>query len=62
MNFLNKVIILMTLALSALVLNSRAFANGGYSLSCTNEAYGVQLGTNYLQASGDTTGSNDLLA
>ena len=62
MNFINKVIILMVLALSALVLNSRAYANGGYGLSCTNEAYGVQLGTNYLQASGDTTGSNDLLA
>lgn len=62
MNFFNKIIILMTLVVSSLVLNSKAFANGGYSLSCTNEAYGVQLGTNYIQASGDTTGSNDILA
>jgi len=62
MNFLNKIIILVALVVSSLVLNSRAFANGGYGLSCTNEAYGVGLGTNYLQASGDTAGTNDLLA
>ena len=62
MNFFNKIIILMTLVLGALVLNSKAFANGGYGLSCTNEAYGVQLGTNYIQASGDTAGTNDILA
>ena len=62
MNFLNKIIILVALVVSSLVLNSRAFANGGYGLSCTNEAYGVDLSTNYIQASGDTTGSNDMLA
>ena len=30
MNFFNKIVILMTLVVSALVLNSKAFANGGY--------------------------------
>jgi len=62
MNFLNKIIILVTLVVSSLVLNSKAFANGGYGLSCTNEAYGVGVSTNYVQASGDTTGTNDMLA
>ena len=45
--------ILMLLFVSALVLNSRAYANGGYDLSCTNEAYGTQLGANYLDGGND---------
>ena len=50
MNFLNKIIILgVTLVLSALVLNSKAYAaNGDYGLSCTNEAYGTQHGGIYI--------------
>ena len=38
------------MSMSALVLNSRAYAYGSYGLSCTNTAYGTQLGSNYLQA------------
>ena len=51
----------MTLVLGALVLNSKAL-HWRLWLDCTNEAYGVQLGTNCIQASGDTAGANDLLA
>lgn len=38
------------MSITALVLNSRAYAYGEYGLSCTNNAYGTQHGTNYLTA------------
>jgi len=41
----------------ALVLNSRAFAYGSYGLSCTNDAYGTQHGTNYVTANAGTSSS-----
>ncbi len=44
MNFLRNILILALFALSALVLNSRAYAYGDYGLSCTNDVYGVHLG------------------
>lgn len=52
MNFFNKIIILVALVVSSLVLNGKAFANGGYGLSCSNEAYGTQVGSGaYIQKS-----------
>jgi len=53
MKLINRLIMIGAITLSALALNSRAFAaaddlqTGDYGLSCTNEAYGVQLGSNY---------------
>ena len=57
MNFFKNILVLALLALSALVLNSRAYAAGDYGLSCTNLAYGTQLSTLYYQ-SGGTGGVN----
>ena len=48
MNFLKKMLLLALISFSALVLNSRAYANGDYGLSCTNTAYGTQLGGAYI--------------
>ena len=53
MNFIKNILVLSLLALSALVLNSRAYAYGDYGLSCTNDVYGVHLG--YVGAAGTTT-------
>ena len=59
MNFFKNILVLALIGLSALVLNSRAYANGGYDLSCTNEAYGVNQGSNYLNAGvGGATGGS----
>ena len=55
MNFIKKTLVLALISLSALVLNSRAYSAGDYSLSCTNLAYGTQLSTLYYQATSDTT-------
>ena len=44
------------MSITALVLNSRAYAYGDYGLSCTNNAYGTQHGTNYL--TGNAAGIN----
>ena len=38
------------MSITVLVLNSRAYAYGTYGLSCTNAAYGTQLGVNYVTA------------
>ena len=51
---------LALLVLSALVLNSRAYAAGDYGLSCTNEAYGTQVSSVYLQAQLTTSGEFEL--
>ena len=48
--FIRNFLILVLFALSALVLNSRAYAYGDYGLSCTNDDYGVHNGSLYLQA------------
>ena len=56
MNFLKKTLILAVISLSALVLNSRAYSNGGYGLSCTNLAYGTQVSSLYALAT-DNTGN-----
>ena len=53
MNFFRNILVLSLLALSAMVLNSRAYAYGDYGLSCTNDVYGVHLG--YVGAAGTTT-------
>ena len=53
MNFFKNFLVLTLLFLSALVLNSRAYAYGTYGLSCTNDDYGVHNGSLYLQ--GQTT-------
>ena len=50
MNFFKNFLALGLLLLSALVLNSRAYAYGDYGLSCTNKDYGVHNGSLYLQA------------
>jgi len=47
------------MAISALVLNSRAYAYGDYGLSCNSVAYGTGVSSNYIQA---TTGQTDLHA
>ena len=49
MNFFKKTLVLALISLSALVLNSRAYSAGDYSLSCTNLAYGTQLSSLYYQ-------------
>jgi len=42
------------MAISVLAFNSRAYsAAGDYALSCTNDAYGVHLGSVYYQATAD---------
>ena len=50
MKFFRNFIILALMSITALVLNSRAYAYGTYGLSCTNDAYGTQHGTNYVTA------------
>ncbi len=57
MNFFKNFLVLSLLTLSALVLNSRAYAYGDYGLSCTNDVYGIHL----YAASGDfvTQGTGD---
>jgi hypothetical protein len=50
--FIRNFLILVLFALSALVLNSRAYAYGDYGLSCTNEEYGVQLYVDSVTVSG----------
>jgi hypothetical protein len=52
MNFFKNFLVLGLLALSALVLNSRAYAYGDYGLSCTNDAYGIHLYTDSVTVSG----------
>jgi hypothetical protein len=56
MKFFKNFIILALMSITALVLNSRAYAYGDYGLSCTNNAYGTQHGTNYL--TGNAAGIN----
>jgi len=56
MNILNKIMLLGLMLLSFLAFNMKAYAdnlnpvatNGDYGLSCTNEAYGAQLGNTYI--------------
>lgn len=55
MNILNKIMLLGVMILSFLAFNMKAYANpvaknGDYGLSCTNDAYGAQLGTGYISA------------
>ena len=52
MNFFKNFLVLSLLALSALVLNSRAYAYGDYGLSCTNDEYGIHLYTDSVTVSG----------
>ena len=58
MKFFRNFIILALMSISALVLNSRAYAYGTYGLSCTNVAYGTQHGTNYVSAVSATVEQN----
>ncbi len=51
MNFIKNILILALISFSALVLSSRAYSANDYSMSCTNLAYGTQLGSVYLNAS-----------
>ena len=51
MNFFKKTLVLALISLSALILNSRAYAANDYSMSCTNVLYGTQLDGPYLNAS-----------
>jgi len=51
MNFIKNTLILALISISALVLNSRAYSANSYNISCTNLAYGTQLGSVYLNAS-----------
>ena len=60
MNFFRNILVLSLLALSAMVLNSRAYAYGDYGLSCTNDEYGVHLG--YVGAAGTTTANYGVYA
>ncbi len=56
MRLINKIIMLGLMAISILAFNSRAYsAAGDYGISCTNDAYGVNLGSVYYQATADTT-------
>lgn len=56
MNILNKIMLSGLMLLSFLAFNVKAYAdnlnpvaaNGDYGLSCTNEAYGAQLGNTYI--------------
>ena len=49
------------MSITALVFSSRAYAYGDYGLSCTNNAYGTQHGTNYV--TGVAAGQNsDLIS
>ena len=54
MNILNKIMLLGVMVLSFLAFNMKAYAanpvaaNGDYGLSCTNDAYGAQLGNTYI--------------
>ena len=50
MKIFRNFIILALMSVSALVLNSRAYAYGTYGLSCTNDAYGTHHGANYVSA------------
>jgi uncharacterized protein GlcG (DUF336 family) len=50
MRLINKLIILGAMTISALSLNSRAFAASDYGMSCTNTAYDGSLSSDYLQA------------
>ena len=50
MNFFKNTLMLVALTLSLLVLSYRSYAAGDYGISCTNNAYGVDLGSNYIQA------------
>jgi hypothetical protein len=50
MNLINKLMMLVVITIVAMTLNSRAFAAGTYSMSCTNTAYDGSLSDNYLQA------------
>jgi hypothetical protein len=54
MNFIKNILMLLALTIGLLVLSNRSFAAGDYGLSCTNEAYGVNLGSDYLQATAGT--------
>lgn len=55
MNIINKIMLLGVMFLSFLAFNMKAYANpvaanGDYGLSCTNDAYGTQLGSIYIEA------------
>ncbi|MDC0651821.1 autotransporter outer membrane beta-barrel domain-containing protein [Alphaproteobacteria bacterium] len=53
MKLINRLVMLGCMTISVLALNSKAFAAAGdYGLSCTNDAYGAQLG-NIYQSSGN---------
>ncbi len=54
MNFIKNILMLVALTIGLLVLSNRSFAAGDYGLSCTNEAYGVNLGSDYLQKTAGT--------
>jgi len=65
MNILNKIMLLGMMFLSFLAFNMKAYAvsnpvaaNGDYGLSCTNDAYGTQLGNAYISAGNFTKGAN----
>ena len=54
MNIINKIMLLGVMFLSFLAFNMKAYANpnaanGDYGLSCTNDAYGAQLGSFYIE-------------
>jgi hypothetical protein len=58
MKILNRIMLLGMVSLSFLAVNMKAYANptasnGDYGLSCTNDAYGTQLGGNYIAAGND---------
>ena len=56
MRFFRNFTILALMGISALVINSRAYAYGDYGLSCNSVAYGTGVSSNYIQA---TTGQTD---
>ena len=62
MNILNKIMLLGVMTVSLIAFNMKVYANpsaanGDYGLSCTNDAYGAHLGTEYIEA-----GNNALAA
>ncbi len=55
MNILNKIMLLLVMIISLIAFNMKLYANpsaanGDYGLSCTNDAYGAHLGTEYIEA------------
>jgi len=62
MNILNKIMLLGVMTISLIAFNMKSYANpasanGDYALSCTNDAYGAQLGTAYISAGNVAVGA-----